>query len=380
MSLYIPYSLPQLPENTRAPHQPETRVMRVMRRNGNRLLHTSGKSTRLLWLQQELEYVSYVMRWSRSEFLSTFEDVPYLDGTKEFWESLSKAVDAAAAVYRRGSPNRPTTPISSRSDFLGYFRAESWEKNVVLLIDDFSILDHATSDVRDDCIQALRELKDSLQADALQCLIAAGTYQSFIWTRHRPPVFRHSTSLVLSRSHILAFMIPGNSFMYFRRIYEDVWGKLSGHPGMVCICGPYPSLLLLQSHFVGFLEEVELKDQTEEDLANFLTSEGVLLKPDPAKPNYRMASGLVDVLIRTRLIPLKFRDAPSSALPLQNLEVKCCDGTLHCCLQVDTQMGLPLFSKDLSYELCIYIVKFEVIHMCKPFRSSKIITFCGSSP
>src|SRR5258708_8213459 len=67
----------------------------------------------------------------------------------------------------------------------------------------------------------------------------------------------------------------------------------------------YPFLVLLRTLFAGFLDEVELKDQTE-DLADFLTSEGVLLKPDPAKANYRMASALVDGFLRTRLIPLTF--------------------------------------------------------------------------
>lgn len=63
-----------------------------------------------------------------------------------------------------------------------------------------------------------------------------------------------------------------------------------------------------------------MKSKAEEDLANFLTSEGVLLKPVPGEACYRTASALVDGLIRNKLIPLKFPNAPLSALPLQNNE------------------------------------------------------------
>jgi hypothetical protein len=78
------------------------------------------------------------------------------------------------------------------------------------------------------------------------------------------------------------------------------------------------SVTLLRSRFVGFLNEVELKDDVERDLADFLTSEGALLKPDPVRPRYCMASPLLDGFIRNILIPRKFPDSPSSAPPLQD--------------------------------------------------------------
>jgi hypothetical protein len=106
----------------------------------------------------------------------TFKSVLFQDGTKEFWESFGMAIDAAAAVYRRGSPKGPTTPISSRSDFVHYFRAESWKRNVVLLVDELSSLHSATPDVRDDFLQAIRSFKFDRDTYAIQCLIAAGTF------------------------------------------------------------------------------------------------------------------------------------------------------------------------------------------------------------
>jgi len=77
------------------------------------------------------------------------------------------------------------------------------------------------------------------------------------------------------------------------------------------------SVNLLHSDFAGFLGDVRLTDPNVEKDANTLTSEGVLLKPDPAWPCYRMVSPLVDGLIRNQLIPARFRNAPSSPLPLQ---------------------------------------------------------------
>jgi len=72
------------------------------------------------------------------------------------------------------------------------------------------------------------------------------------------------------------------------------------------------AVTLLRSRFLGFLDEVELKGDVEQDLADFLTSKGALLKPDPVQHYYRMASPLLDGLIRNTLIPRKFPDSPSS--------------------------------------------------------------------
>jgi hypothetical protein len=77
------------------------------------------------------------------------------------------------------------------------------------------------------------------------------------------------------------------------------------------------AVTLLRSRFVGFLDEVEVNDYTELELADFLTSEGALLKADPTLPRYCMASPLLDVFIRTTLIPRKFPNAPSLCLPLE---------------------------------------------------------------
>ena len=79
----------------------------------------------------------------------------------------------------------------------------------------------------------------------------------------------------------------------------------------------FSSVDLLRSQFTGFLCDVTLTDEKAKKDADTLTSEGVLLKPVPAIACYRMASALVDGLIRNQLIPAIFPNAPSSPLPLQ---------------------------------------------------------------
>ena len=74
---------------------------------------------------------------------------------------------------------------------------------------------------------------------------------------------------------------------------------------------------LLRSRFADFLGDVKLNDNNAQEDADFLTSEGILSKPNPAQPYYRISSPMVDELIRNRLIPARFPNAPSTPVPLQ---------------------------------------------------------------
>jgi hypothetical protein len=47
----------------------------------------------------------------------------------------------------------------------------------------------------------------------------------------------------------------------------------------------------------------------------FLTAEGILLKPDASITRFRMASPLIDGFIRTRVIPLLFPNTPAAIPP-----------------------------------------------------------------
>ena len=74
---------------------------------------------------------------------------------------------------------------------------------------------------------------------------------------------------------------------------------------------------LLRTRFLGFLGDV-LVDDEEEDLADFLTSEGVLSRPHPGSLTYRMTSLLVDGLLRRKVIAYKFRNIPPGDPPFSD--------------------------------------------------------------
>lgn len=69
------------------------------------------------------------------------------------------------------------------------------------------------------------------------------------------------------------------------------------------------AITLFRTVFAGFLGEVRLLD-TDEDLADFLTSMGVLSRPNTGSLKYRVTSPLIDSLIRRRVIPAQFSSAP----------------------------------------------------------------------
>jgi hypothetical protein len=67
---------------------------------------------------------------------------------------------------------------------------------------------------------------------------------------------------------------------------------------------------LYRYRFAGFFEDVKITEDDEE-LADFLTSEGVLSRPIAHERKYRVASPLIDALIQHKVIPGQFRNAPS---------------------------------------------------------------------
>ncbi|RUS22703.1 hypothetical protein BC937DRAFT_87685 [Endogone sp. FLAS-F59071] len=74
---------------------------------------------------------------------------------------------------------------------------------------------------------------------------------------------------------------------------------------------------LLRSKFIGFLGNVSIKDNKERKLADFLTAEGVLLKPDIDGSCYHMASAFIDLFIQKFVISKKYPNAPSTPIPKQ---------------------------------------------------------------
>ena len=112
------------------------------------------------------------------------------------------------------------------------------------------------------------------------------------------------------------------SYDYWQQLpQEELYGKVYAFHSMIRSLSRVEassSINLLCSRFAGSLDDVTLTDKDAMKDADFLTTEGVLLRPDPKVACYRMASPLMDGLIRNQLIPARFPNAPSSIPVLQH--------------------------------------------------------------
>jgi hypothetical protein len=71
----------------------------------------------------------------------------------------------------------------------------------------------------------------------------------------------------------------------------------------------------LRSVFLGFLHFVQINDIEERRLADYLTSQGVLMKEDENNFSYRMSSMFVDGLIRREVVPVLYKSVPTISVP-----------------------------------------------------------------
>jgi hypothetical protein len=108
-------------------------------------------------------------------------------------------------------------------------------------------------------------------------------------------------------------------FLPMEDLYDDISGYNTFKSMIHSLRQPkaHDAVCFLRSFFSGYLGEVVVS-YADIEIANFLTSEGVLLKPDLKKREYRMASPLIDGLIRTTVIPHKFPNAPSTVPAFQD--------------------------------------------------------------
>jgi len=102
-----------------------------------------------------------------------------------------------------------------------------------------------------------------------------------------------------------------------QQLYNDISAYNTFRSMITSLCHPTANAAvdLLRCYFAGFLDEVKVANQEEENLADFLTAQGVLFRPNVSERKFHMASALIDGLIRTNRIPSKFPNAPSTALP-----------------------------------------------------------------
>ncbi|CAG8685961.1 15691_t:CDS:2 [Rhizophagus irregularis] len=300
----------------------------------------SGKSTRVQHIRKPLKDNGFVCIYVSFEHIN-------IKTEESFWRTLGAAIkrDArrninfkSASVFGSYSDLR----INSSTDFLEIFEKDNWNNNVVLFIDEFDKLYDADEDVKSSCLETFRGMKNSKYNYAMYSIVAI---VQFLYNE-----FANDFNFIIDPE-----------------IIEDIYRRTSGHAGLVCLCGRSIqnnlikdindedkklnfsiwskfalSLLqveilgystfnkmidslkkedaksavgLLRSKFLGFLDYVQIYDEKERNLIQFLVAESALIRNEKTKNEFKMSSALVDELIRRRVIPEVYMTSPVDAIP-----------------------------------------------------------------
>src|SRR5688572_20978850 len=70
--------------------------------------------------------------------------------------------------------------------------------------------------------------------------------------------------------------------------------------------------------FLGFFDFVRINDESELRLAEFLVAEGVLMKHEENRRDFKMSSVFVDGLIRRRVVPELYKSRPAISVSQTN--------------------------------------------------------------
>jgi len=159
----------------------------------------------------------------------SFERANYEGDLKAFWVSLGSAI--------RQALHKPDMELPcTQADFLSAFDAKLWNRNVVLLVDEFSELFGASDVIKNSCLRAFREIRNNDKIYAIQSIICAG---SFGILRLNPTdssisPFNISDSIQtpyfsIEETRTLFYeFAQDNSIIIDGNIVDDVWAKSNG--------------------------------------------------------------------------------------------------------------------------------------------------------
>ncbi|KAK0440993.1 hypothetical protein EV421DRAFT_1904925 [Armillaria borealis] len=315
----------------------------------------SGKTTRLLSIRNYGEAFGYSVIYLPLP-------LPVDKDEETFWKSVYRAIQP---------PIEDLNPFSNRKDFLKYLGGIKGD--LVLLVDDIDRLATVSRCIRTDFFAALNIHR---RARSEFRLIATGTLDATKLGRIsdiRPfnPLKndQHAQVPSCSRSKvedIFHTFQNDDHFILDSNVVDDIWLRSGGHPATVCFCGQFirdrlrvlfddqvrhislaawkrrtiqelyqwiglspaynrvlqalqkadeDTIFYLRYHFLGNLDLVPIP-YDEGILVDSLTTEGILVKPDIAKSEYRMASAFVDGFVRQALLSTRYPIHPDDALPV----------------------------------------------------------------
>ncbi|KAF0517974.1 transcriptional regulator [Gigaspora margarita] len=291
----------------------------------------SGKSTRVFQVMEKLKSQGIVCIYVSFESINMKTDT--------FWSALGVELHINAPRHFK------LDDIKSADDFKLKFRKEQWnDKQIVLFIDEFDeFILHLSSDR---ITTSPFNVRDPFRNPNFTLEQVQTVYKEF----------ENDSKLTIDPE-----------------IIEDIFNRTNGHASLVCLCGKTihsylmpklsgsrrlgfstwlnfvidfmqdtiadyttfrrminslkkeatgPTIELLRSVFLGSFNFVPIYNPEEKRLAEFLTAEGVLIRDEMKKNNFRISSIFVDELIRRQVIPVLYKSAPTCAVP------KKLDGTL----------------------------------------------------
>ncbi|PKY53660.1 hypothetical protein RhiirA4_499407 [Rhizophagus irregularis] len=338
----------------------------------------SGKSTRVYQVMEKLINQGIICIYV------TFEHVN-METKDRFWSSMGDALHVSAPKYFGKAD------VKSSDDFWLKFQKKKWNDNrVVLFIDEFDALLEAHDDIKSSFLGVIRAIKNTKENYALLSLVAIGPSSILrLSSDNISNLFRNPNFTLEQVQTVYKEFEDDFDLTIDPEIIEDIYNRTNGHAALVCLCGKAinsnlvfklengrltsltwlnfvinsmqdtifdyntfrrmiitlkkkevrPAIELLRSVFLGSFDFVPIYDSEEKKLAEFLTAEGVLMRDETDKNNFRMSSIFVDDLIRRRLIPVLYKSAPTCAVPLKE------DDTLDI-LKI-LQTAIQFFDKDI---------------------------------
>ncbi|ORZ19060.1 hypothetical protein BCR41DRAFT_369833 [Lobosporangium transversale] len=160
----------------------------------------SGKTTRLYRLITQLADFGY-----RCLPLS-FEGVAVGNNEPDFWKTFGNAL-------RR---NYKVDDITTKRDFLDAFgRTKFKDEKIVILVDEFDLLFNASDEIRNQCLQAFRAIRQNNHLYAIDSIVLCGTFS----LQHLSTTGQHIAPFnvnILSGTRISLLIKRGSSLMTMR--------------------------------------------------------------------------------------------------------------------------------------------------------------------
>ncbi|PKY53971.1 hypothetical protein RhiirA4_472487 [Rhizophagus irregularis] len=348
----------------------------------------SGKSTRVFQAMEKLKSQGIVCIYV------SFEGVN-METTDIFWSALG------AELHINAPQHFKLNDIKSAYDFKLKLQKEKWnDKHVVLFIDEFDALLEAHDDIKSSFFETIRTIKNVRDYYALLSSVAIGPFSILHLSSDRITTspfngrdpFRNPNFTLEQVQTVYKKFEDDYKLTIDPEIIEDIYNRTNGHASLVCLCGKAihsylmsklninrrlsfstwlnfviysmqdmiadcstfrkmittlkkeearPAIELLRSVFLGSFDFVPIYNPKEKRLVEFLTAEGVLMRDEMKKDNFRMSSIFVDELIRRQVISELYKSSPTCAVP------KKFDGSLD--IISILKMAVQLFDKEIIH-------------------------------